>query len=140
MAAIDNAQAKGVLAGMLGITGFPASAVNPMWVRLMTANGVTTANGSEFGNGSGYTTGGQSGSFSAINTGAGGPTSQGMTAAAALSWTAATGTWVITGFELWDNAGTKLRWWFGTFTGGNVTVAPGQVLQIATNAISVTLS
>lgn len=144
MGAIDNAQAKNVLQGMLGITGFPASAVNPMWVRLMTSNGTTTANGGELYNGqgtgtvSGYATGGQSGSFSAVTTGAGGPTSTGFTAAAATSWTAG-GNWVITGFELWDNAATKLRWWFGTFTGGNVTVNNGQVLQIAQNAISVSL-
>lgn len=137
MGAIDNVQAKAVLAGMLGIAGFPVSAVNPMWIRLMTASGTTTGNGTELG-GTGYTAGGVSGSFSAINTGAGGPTSQGFTAAAGNSWTAGNN-WVITGFELWDNAGTKLRWWFGTFTGGNVTVNTGQVLQIAQNAITVTL-
>jgi hypothetical protein len=138
MAAIDNIRATAVLQGMLGVTGFPASAANPMWVRLMTANGTMTGNGTELG-GAGYAAGGLSGNFGAPTTGANGPTSQGMTAAAALSWTAGAN-WVITGFELWDNAGTKLRWWFGTFTGGNVTVNTGQVLQIAQNAISVSLS
>lgn len=145
MGAIDNAQAKTLLQAALGIASaagtsqagsagaFPA----PMWIRLMTANGSATANGTELG-GTGYTAGGVSGFFSAVNTGAGGPTSQGFTAAAGNSWTAGAN-WVITGFELWDNNSVKLRWWFGTFTGGNVTVNTGQVLQIAQNAITVTL-
>lgn len=138
MGAIDNIRATMVLQNMLGITTTAfTGAVAPMWLRLMTVNGTTTGNGTELG-GSGYTAGGQSGNFGAATTGAGGPTCAGMTAAAALSWTAGAN-WVITGFELWDNAGTKLRWWFGTFTGGNVTVNTGQVLQVATNAISVSL-
>lgn len=139
MPAIDNIRATAVLQAMLGVSAFPTSAANPMWIRLMTANGNMTANGTEAG-GAGYVAGGQSGNFGgAVTAGGAGPTSQGMTAAAALSWTAGTN-WVITGFELWDNAGTKLRWWFGTFTGGNVTVNNGQVMQIAQNAISVSLS
>lgn len=139
MGAIDNAQAKTLLQAALGIASAAGTsqALAPMWIRLMTANGSATANGTELG-GSGYTAGGVSGNFSAVNTGAGGPTSQGFTAAAGNSWTAGAN-WVITGFELWDNNGTKLRWWFGTFTGGNVTVNTGQVLQIAQNAITVTL-
>jgi hypothetical protein len=143
MAAIDNVRAATVLQGMLGLAAFPASAIPPMWIRLMTANGSMTANGTEAG-GAGYVAGGQSGFFSAVNTAGGlGPTSTGMTAAAALSWTAGTnwtGANAITGFEIWDNAALKLRWWFGTFTGGNVAVASGQVLQIATSAISVSLT
>jgi hypothetical protein len=137
--AIDNNRATAVLHAMLGVSAFPASAANPMWVRLITANaGIMSAAGTEAA-GAGYAPGGLSGNFSGAVTGAAGPTSTGMTAAAALSWTAGTN-WVITGFELWDNAGTKLRWWFGSFTGGNVTVNNGQVLQIAQNAISVALS
>jgi hypothetical protein len=139
MAAIDNIRATMVLQNMLG-NGFTAwtGAVQPMWVRLMTANGTMTGNGTELG-GAGYTNGGLSGSFGNATTGSAGPTCAGMTAAAALSWTAGA-VWAITGFELWDNAGTKLRWWFGTFTGGTVNVGNGQILQIAQNAISVSLS
>lgn len=140
MAAIDNIRATMVLQNMLGLTttAFTA-AVTPMWCRLMTVNGNTTTNGTQLG-GAGYAAGGLSGAFgAAVTAGGGGPTSQGMTAAAALSWTAGAA-WVITGFELWDNAAPQLRWWFGTFTGGNVTVNTGQVLQIAQNAISVSLT
>ena len=84
MAAIDNVRATQVLQGMLGLVTFPASATAPMWVRLMTANGSTNVTGSQFGNGSGYATSGLSGYFSAVTTAGGnGPTSTGMTAAAA---------------------------------------------------------
>jgi hypothetical protein len=139
MAAIDNIRATMVLQNMLGNTSTAwTGAVNPMWLRLMTTNGTMTGNGTELAL-AGYAAGGLSGNFGAAATGANGPTSSGMTAAAALSWTAGA-TWTVTGFELWDNAGTKLRWWFGTFTGGNVTVNNGQILQVAQNAISVSLS
>lgn len=139
MAAIDNVRATAVLQGMLGVAAFPTSATSPMQLKLMTVNGNMTSNGTELG-GAGYAASGLSGYFGAPTTAGGaGPTSQGMTAAAALSWTAGAA-WTITGFEIWDNAAVKLRWWFGTFTGGNVAVGNGQVLQIAQNAISVSLT
>lgn len=139
MAAIDNVRATMILQQMLGNTVTTLTgAVNPMWCKLMTVNGSMTVNGTELG-GAGYAASGLSGNFGAATTGAGGPTCNGMTAAAALSWTAGA-TWAITGFELWDNATVKLRWWFGTFTGGTVNVSNGQILQIAQNAISVSLS
>ena len=145
MAAIDNVRATAIIQAMLGETafvGFPTSAVGPMWVRLCSSAPGTNVTGTEIG-GAGYTAGGISGNFGPPTTAGGaGPTAVGPTAAA-ISWTAGTnwtGANAIQGFELWDNAGTKLRWWFGAFTGGNVSVASGQVLQIAANAISVALT
>jgi hypothetical protein len=140
MAAIDNIRATMVLQQMLGntATAFTGAAA-PMCIRLMTANGSMTVNGSALVAG-GYASTGLSGNFGAATTGAGGPTCNGMTAAAALSWTASGVNWSVTGFEIWDTAATPLRWWFGTFTGGTVTVNIGQILQIAQNAISVSLS
>lgn len=151
MANIDAGRASAILGSMLGVNGaFPTTLANQVSLRLITATGITAASWAATANAgtgelagtAGYATSGLTLNFSAISQPGTNvpPTSSGPTAAAGLSWTcSAGGGWLIQGFEIWDTATTRLRWWFGTFAGGTVTVANGQQLQIAQNAITVTL-
>lgn len=109
---------------------------SPYHLRLMTAAGSNTANGTEAtsGNCPGYTSGGVtmgSPSFTA--------SSAGVSASAnSESWTAS-GAWTaILGVEIWDTAGTALRWLQGSVT--SVTLANGNTLSFAAGAITANAS
>lgn len=137
MAAIVQAQCNLLLNTTLG-TSAPTLFTTPAKVRLTTTAPTNTTAGTEL-TGSGYTTGGTSlagNTFSAASAGA--ATGPGTSA---LSWTNASGgTWSIVGVEIWDSAGTPLRWWFGNFTGQPVSVANGNTFQIAVGALSASLT
>jgi hypothetical protein len=137
MPAIVQAQANKILDLTLG-TSAPTMFTTPARVRLTTTAPTATTAGTEL-TGTGYTAGGTSlagNTFGAAATGsASGP------ATSALSWTNGSGgAWSIVGVEIWDSAGTPLRWWYGTFTGQPISVANGNTFQIAVNALTATLS
>lgn len=133
MAAIVQAQANKLLDASLGtatLTAFSGAAK----IRLTTTAPTATAAGTEL-TGTGYTTGGSTVTFSAA---ASGSTSN---SGAAIQWTNGSGsTWSIVGLEIWDSAGTPIRWWYGNFTGQPISVANGNIFQISTGAITVALS
>ena len=111
----------------------------PYMLRLMTAMGsgngnVNGTNGTQL-SASGYTAGGSTlgasapfGSF---------PSSTAtQTNANAVSWNA-TGTWTtVVGIEIWDSAGTPLRWNQGTLTSNITGVVNGDTVQFSSGAIS----
>ncbi|MEU4590000.1 phage tail fiber protein [Micromonospora aurantiaca (nom. illeg.)] len=132
MPAIVQAQANKILDLTLG-TSSPTMFTGAAKVRLTTTAPSATAAGTEL-TGTGYTAGGSTISFSAASAGATtGPTST-------LQWTNSSGSsWSIVGVEIWDSAGTALRWWYGTFTGQPIIVANGNIFQISIGAISVSL-
>jgi hypothetical protein len=133
MPAIVQAQANKILDLTLG-TATPTMFTGAAKVRLTTGTAPTaTTAGTEL-TGTGYTAGGSTITFSAASAGATtGPTST-------LQWTNSSGgSWSIVGVEIWDSAGTPLRWWYGTFTGQPITVANGNIFQISIGAISVSL-
>lgn len=137
MAAIVQAQANKILDLTLG-TSSPTMFTTPAKVRLTSTAPSATAAGTEL-TGTGYTAGGTSlsgNTFGAASSGqATGP------GTSALSWTNGSGSaWSIVGCEIWDSAGTALRWWFGSFNGQPISVANGNTFQIAVNGITVTLS
>ena len=119
-------------------TGSPAMTAQPTsWkLKLMQTMGSNTANGTELTGATGYTGGGA--------TMAGWTAATGSTAAisgpiAAVSWTNGGSAWTaVAGIEIWDTAGTPLRWFQGALTGGSVTVNGGNTLQFAINSISLT--
>lgn len=117
------------------VTGADAPTWPTGWhLRLMTTMGSNTSNGTEAtsGNCPGYTALGQSmAAWSAIS----GTTADITGPSTALAWTA-TGNWTaIAGIEIWDTAGTPLRWFQGALSGGSVTVNNGNTLQFAINSI-----
>jgi hypothetical protein len=133
MAAIVQAQANKLLDATLGtasLTAFSGAAK----CRLTTTAPTATAAGTEL-TGTGYTAGGSTITFSSA---ASGSTSN---SGSALTWTNGSGSsWSIVGVEIWDSAGTPIRWWFGNFTGQPISVPNGAIFQISTGAITVALS
>jgi hypothetical protein len=132
MAAIVQAQANKLLDATVGtaaLTAFSGAAK----VRLTTTAPTNTTAGTEL-SGSGYTTGGSTVTFGAASAGSA------ANSGSAIQWTNGSGSsWSIVGVEIWDSAGTPLRWWFGSFTGQPISVPNGVVFQIATGAVTVAL-
>lgn len=136
MAAIVQAQANKLIDASLGTASLTAFSGAPK-VRLTTTAPTATSAGTEL-TGTGYTAGGTATVFASAASGsATGPTS----GSGAISWTNGSGSsWSIVGLEIWDQAGTPIRWWFGTFTGQPISVANGNTFQIAVNGITISLA
>lgn len=128
-----QAQANKVLDLTLG-TSTPTMFTGAAKIRLTTTAPTASAAGTEL-TGTGYTAGGSTIVFNAASAGsATGPTST-------ISWTNSSGgTWSIVGIEIWDSAGTPLRWHYGTWTGQPISVPNGAVFQISAAAISKSLT
>ena len=104
----------------------------PFHLRLMTAAGSNTANGTE-ATGNGYTAGGSTLGSSAFGAPSGGVS----TNSNSVSWTASGGNLgggALVGIEIWDTAATPLRYLQGLIT--SVTVASGNTLQFAAASIT----
>jgi hypothetical protein len=100
-------------------------------IRLMTTQGSNTANGTEAtsGNCPGYTAGGTAITFGANSSGV-------STSSNSPSWTAS-GSWTtVTAIELWDTAGTPLRWFQGALTASITGVTSGDTVSFATSAVT----
>lgn len=105
----------------------------PFHLRLMTAQGSNTSNGTEYTTVNGYTAGGSSlgTTFCAA------PSAATQSNSNAVTWTA-TGTWsTITAIEIWDTAGTPLRWLQGALTSSITGVVNGDTVQFAAGAITI---
>lgn len=105
----------------------------PLHLRLMTATGSNTANGTEAtaGNCAGYTAGGASMGSPSFGANSAGVSSSANT----VSWTAS-GSWAtITGVEVWDTAGTPVRLLQGSIT--SITgVASGDTVSFAAASVT----
>ena len=119
-----------------GTGGGSALVVTPPYkLRLMSAAGSNTANGTELTTTGGYTAGGVS--LGSVFCAA--PTGGVMSNSNTVSWSAS-GTWApVVAIEIWDSAGTPLRWLQGGIT--SITgVVNGDTVQFAPAAISVDAS
>jgi hypothetical protein len=138
MAAIVQAQANAILTATLAIGGSNSvGATSPMKMKLTTGTAPTSTTAGTELSATGYTAGGTAITFA---TASGGSTS-GPTGSA-ISWTNSGGTaWTgIVGLEIWDTAGTPLRWWFGTWSGQPIVIAAGNTFSVSLNAITITQS
>jgi hypothetical protein len=110
----------------LGSTG----ATTAISVRLGSTVPTATANMTQ-SSWTGYTAGGTTTSFTGQS---------GATAASNSSspgWTNGSGSaQTINGVELWDQAGTPLRWWWVAITGAPVTLNAGNTLNFANGSIT----
>jgi hypothetical protein len=111
----------------------------PYMLRLLTAQGsgngnVNGSNGTQL-TGTGYTAGGNSmGSsptFAAFGTGT--ATSTGNSNA--VSWSVGSSWSAITAIEIWDSAGTPLRWLQGALSASITGAASGDTVQFAASSI-----
>lgn len=125
-----------------GGTGGGSFTVTPPYhLRLMTATGSNTSNGTEAtsGNCPGYTAGSVS-SNSLGSTFCASPSAGQQSNSNAVTWNA-TGTWsTINGVEIWDAAGTPLRWLQGPVTSAISGVVNGDSVTFAAGSLTVNAS
>lgn len=101
----------------------------PFFLRLLTAQGSGTANGTEL-SATGYIAGGSTMGSPAFGT----PSAGVVASANAVSWTAGAAWSPVVAVEAWDSAATKLRFLQGSIT--SVTLANGNTLNFAAAAIT----
>lgn len=102
----------------------------PFKLRLLTAVGSDTANGTEL-SGTGYTAGGSSLGTTAFAYSAGVITNNNV-----VSWSVGS-TWsTITSIEIWDSAATALRYLQGNLTSSITGAVNGDTVQFAASSIS----
>jgi hypothetical protein len=101
----------------------------PFFLRLMSAQGSNTANGTEL-SATGYTAGGNTMGSPAF----GSPAAGVIASANAVSWTAGAAWAAVVAAEVWDSAATKLRYLQGAIT--SVTLANGNTLNFAAAAVT----
>jgi hypothetical protein len=134
MGALDATQGSRLLNAILTQTAGVASSVG-MKVRLGSNSPTSTVNMTEI-TGTGYTAGGLACTF-ATTTG----TTEATSNTTVLTWTNGSGgTWTINGIEIWDTAGSPLRWLQGTWIGAPISVANGNTFQVASGGIAVTIT
>ena len=113
-----------------GTGGGSAFTVTPPFkLRLMSTAGSNTSNGTEL-TATGYTAGGNSMGATAFGAPAAGVQSNSNS----VSWTAGAAWAAVLGIEIWDTAGTPLRWLQGTIT--SVTLANGNTLTFPVASIT----
>lgn len=130
MGSLDQTQENVLLDASLDASGASVrAATGPIHCRLMTANGSSTANGTELGSAGGYTagTGAPTVTFSAATAGL----KQSSSVVSVTNMPATT----INGIELWDSAGTPARKWWGALS-VPVTTNLGDTFTIAAGSIS----
>lgn len=132
MGALDQTHSNKLIDASLGTTALTATTA-PIHVRLMTANGSATANGTELATSGGYTsgTGAPTVTFAAASAGA-------AASNAAVTVTNMPATTVV-GVELWDSAGTPIRKWWGALSASKTTNA-GDTFTIASGSLTTTLA
>ena len=101
----------------------------PFHLRLMSTAGSNTANGTEL-TATGYTAGGNTMGATAF----GAPSSGVQSNSNSVTWTAGAAWAAVLGIEIWDTAGTPLRWLQGTIT--SVTLANGNTLTFPVASIT----
>lgn len=107
----------------------------PYHLRLMTAQGSNTSNGTEMTTEFGYTSGSVT-SNSLGTTFCAAPSAGTQSNSNAVSWSA-TGIWpTITAVEVWDAAGTPLRWLQGSLASNITGVVNGDTVQFAAAAVT----
>jgi hypothetical protein len=116
-----------------GTGGTTQTVTVPFHLRLYSVIGSETASGTELTTSNGYTALGSSlGSVfaGAVSAGA-------FSNANAVSWSA-TGSWsTVVAIEIWDTAGTPVRYLWGALTANITGVANGDTIQFAASSISV---
>lgn len=131
MANVSLAHAANLVDASLGTATFTATS-GANHLRLMTANGSGTANGTELGTGGSYTavTGITPAAFGAASTTTGGTSNTGVLSQTNMP--AAT----ITGIEIWDSATTPIRHWYGALATNKITAA-GDTLSFSAANLTV---
>ena len=131
----DQTRVTAILNVLNSASGTPSlgTFTAPSKLRLMGTMGSNTSNGTELSM-TGYAAGGSACIFTAASAGSASGPSSGN---GAISWTNSSGSnATIAGVEIWDSAGTPLRWFQGAWSGGTITLNNGNTLTVAVNGIT----
>jgi hypothetical protein len=134
MGALDQNAAVALLKAVLTQTS--VASTTGINVRYGSTAPTGSSNMTELASGGGYATGGANCSWTTPTTSGGGGTSSNSTVLSNTN--SSSGSWSIVGLELWDRAGTPLRWMYGEWTGEPVAVAIGNTFQVAAGALVAT--
>jgi hypothetical protein len=104
----------------------------PLKLRLMSANGTDTTNGTELSTASGYTAGGLTVTFGTA------AASGSISTTADVTWTNMPAVTIV-GVEIWDTAGTPLRLAYGALTASKTTNA-GDTFTVSTGQLTITVA
>ena len=110
--------------------------VPPMFLHL-TSNAPTAATAGTPISGTGYS------AASILFTSASGAATSGPTSGqGAISWTnGGVSGWTVTGAEIWDSAGSPVRWWFGLWNSGvAISVPASATFQVNVGGVSAGLT
>jgi hypothetical protein len=119
-----------------GTGGGSAFTITPPYkLRLMTTQGSNTSNGTEL-TGTGYSAGGSTLGSSAF----GAPSAGVQTNNNPVSWSVGSSWSTVPAIEIWDSAGTPLRWLQGALTSSITGAANGDTVTFAAASISLDAS
>jgi hypothetical protein len=137
VSALNLTQANLILNATLAVGGTnTVGATTGMKLRLTSTAPTGSSSGTEL-SATGYTAGGTACGFASASAGAtAGPTGS------AISWTnSGSSSWTgIVGLTLFDEAGTPVYWYYGTWSGQPIVIAAGNSFQVAVSAVSVGMS
>jgi hypothetical protein len=135
---LDSVQANALLSASVGKASLTAFGGTNGKLKLIASGANENTNGTEIATGGGYAAGGFTTGTStstwgsaAYSTGVSSITNSG----AAITITNMPTVASITQAELWDTAGTPLRWWWGALT-STITTNSGDTLTFATSSIT----
>lgn len=128
-AMLERVRQTSLLGSILNGTTWPV--VPAGWKMRLGSNAPTVSAAMTELTGSGYTAGGSTITCNTVAAGVG------TLPVANTSWTNASGgAWSIVGLEVWDTAGTPLRWIWGSWTGQPIAVANGNTFQASAAAVT----
>ncbi len=125
-AALDQTEASRLLRNSLGIAA-GTSPTTPMMLRLMSANGSASSNGTQVTGGS-YTA-------QNLTTALGTEANGSVTNTSAVTYTGMPATTTV-GVEIWDSAGTPRRAWWGALSASKTTGA-GDTLSFSASSLTI---
>jgi hypothetical protein len=136
--AIPGSVASILLNATLGTTTWTGTGapVPPMFLHL-TSNAPTSTTAGTPISGTGY-----SAASILFNSASAGATTGPTSGQGAISWTnGGVSGWTVTGAEIWDSAGTPVRWWYGLWNSGvAISVPASATFQVNVGGCSVSLA
>lgn len=134
---LDSVQANALLSASVGKTTLTAFGGTSGKLKFIASGSAEATNGTEITTGGGYSAGGQA--FVLASTWGAASYTGGVSSitnsGAAISVTNMPAVASMTQAEIWDEAGTPLRWWWGALS-ATITTNSGDTVTFATSSVT----